>query len=509
MTQLVVPDELMSRFRANAMERLERIDTAWTALVRGEAASDSEVELLRDVHTLKGDAKVVGLVEASLLCQRLEDLLSAARARGYRVHEDVDIVVTMTIQFISMLVRKRSTAGGGIDLNGFLKQIEEVMSDWLRRSSEAPDRRLSVGPHLRIKDHERVTASSGLRLSTSATSIYLEHLRAGPDAKERIYETWRSLLENVVEAHRAPIAALVYSQLASAKELAAGVGKAITTVVDGEGVIVGPETAVVLNVALVHAIRNAVDHGIEPRAVREQLGKPPVGTLRIHLSRQNDTIELVVQDDGAGIDIERVRAQAVERGLMSAEVAPHAPPEQVLECLFASGFSTRETATDLSGRGIGLDAAHGAIVEHGGTVRLETKRGGGTTMTASVPDVRGTMDVTCFDGAYSGVRLAVPATFGVRRIDHACDIVLEDFLRIPRDRERAATASALRIFGEGVSFHVDAGSKPSTHRVLRRSPTAESELVEIVWLDGAEVVLIRPEVVNDLFTVGRDVRGAT
>jgi len=98
--------------------------------------------------------------------QRLEDLLEAAHEKGYRVHDDVDVVVTMTIQFIGMLVRKQSSARRGIDLDGFLKQIEQVMSEWLRRSSEAPERPLTVGPHLRMKDHEQLTKASDTQLSS-------------------------------------------------------------------------------------------------------------------------------------------------------------------------------------------------------------------------------------------------------------------------------------------------------------------------------------------------------
>jgi chemotaxis protein histidine kinase CheA len=100
-----VPEVLMARFRAAAMLRLERIDKAWAALVRGEASADTDAEMLRDVHTLKGDAKVVGLVDASLLVQRLEDLLGAARERHYSVHDDVDIVVTLANLFLGLLVR--------------------------------------------------------------------------------------------------------------------------------------------------------------------------------------------------------------------------------------------------------------------------------------------------------------------------------------------------------------------------------------------------------------------
>ena len=492
---LAVPEELMTRFRVVAMERLERIDGSWTALVRGETGSDQDAALLRDVHTLKGDAKVVGLVEASLLCQRLEDLLIAARARGYRVHEDVDIVVTMTIQFIAMLVRKRSTAGGGgIDLKGFLKQIEEVMSEWLRRSSEAPDRKMSVGPHLRVKDRDRLTPSSGLRLSVATTAVYLEQLRVQGDTRARLRETWQQLLLGVLDAHRAPVASLVAGHVTTAKEIAGSLGKKITVNVTGSETTFGPETSDVLGVVLVHALRNATDHGIETPEKRRALAKPEAGVINVSLSREGEQARLVVEDDGAGVDIERVRARAVERGLLSAEMAAHASLARITECVFSPGFSTREEPSEISGRGIGLDAVYAAVADAGGTISLASEPGAGTSLTVTVPDVRGAMEIVYFSGAQSDVRFGVPANFNVRRSDRVSGVLLEDTFRLPRTKSGGGTP--LSVSGEGISLTLEAGSKGTLARALRKCPTPPEELVEIVWIEEGEVVLVRPEVLN-------------
>jgi two-component system, chemotaxis family, sensor kinase CheA len=496
MLEVRVPDELMARFRTVAMERLERIDNAWSTLVRGEGTSDAEKNLLRDVHTLKGDARVVGLPEASLLCQRLEDLLAAAKSKGWSVHEDVDIVVTMTIQFVAMLVRKR-VVGGGIDLYGFLKQIEEVMAEWLRRSSEAPDRRMSVGPHLRVKDHgQRVTVSSGLRLSSSAVGVYLESLRQTGDARARIRDVWVSLYGGVEEAHRAPIQPIVLGQVVTVKSLAYDLGKRVAVDVDGDGAHAGPETADVLGVFLLHALRNAIDHGIETPEVRLRAGKPESGTVRVRIVRDGDRITLSVADDGAGVDIERVRARAVERGLLSAEVAPHARDEEVLDCLFAAGLSTRDSASEISGRGIGLDAAHATVVQHGGNVRLESRPGKSTTAVATVPDVRSCMDVAVFEGAYAPVRFAVPASTSIRqshirRVEEATTLSLEDLFRIPR--ERSGPVTALELVTGTSRIVVPALDRPVDRVAFRKCVTPESDIVEVVWVDGSEVLLVRPE----------------
>ena len=488
-----VPEELMTRFRSIAMERLARIDAAWTSLVRGEGTSDTEAKLLRDVHTLKGDAKVVGLVDASLLCQRLEDLLAAARSKAYRVHEDVDIVVTMTIQFIAMLVRKR-TLGGGIDLHGFLKQIEEVMSEWLRRSSEAPDRKLSVGPHLRVKDYQRVTASSGLRLSTAAISVFLEYLRQQGDARKRIYDVWSSLVSGVEEAHRAPVSTIIAGHLETGRALAEDLGKKVRFDTSGGEVGVGPETADVVSVVILHALRNAIDHGIESPADRKAKNKPELGHVSIRVRRDGAAIEVSVTDDGAGIDVDRVRERAVERGLLSAEVAPHATDAEILEFILTSGFSTRDVSTEISGRGVGLHAARAAVSEHGGSIRIETTRLARTATIARVPDVRGRMEVLVFESAHGSVKLAVPATFSLRRVDEPPTIVLEDAVGVPREREAAGLT--LEVVGLSPRVIIRAGTRPESRFALRRCIPPETDPTEIVWVDGEEVVLVRPELLS-------------
>ncbi len=490
-----VPDELLSRFRTIAMDRLERIDETWTALVRGHSPASADGALLRDVHTLKGDAKVIGLSEASLLCQRLEDLLDAARARGYRVHEDVDVVVTMTIQFIAMLVRKRSTAGAGIDLSGFLEQIEEVMSEWLRRAPEASDQRAIVGPHLRVKDRDRIDESSGLRLSVATTAVYLEHLRTTGETRQRLRETWKQLLDGVLEAHRDRLTSTIHGHVKTAKEIADALGKSIVVVIHGDETSVEPETAQALGVVLLHALRNAVDHGIELPLLRQHAGKPPTGSIRIEVGLESGVACLTIVDDGAGIDVERVRARAVERGLMSKDVAPHASPSRVIECLFAPGFSTRDSMTDISGRGIGLDAAHAAVTAYGGTLALESTLERGTTLRATVPDARGAIQVVCFESAFSPLRFAVPASFGVRRGGARTGITFEDVLRLPHDPSPACPV--FTVFGEAIAFDVRAASKGVPELALRRCPTPPDELAEVVWVGDREVILVRPEVLRE------------
>lgn len=487
-----IPESLMARFRAAAMERLERIDTAWAALVLGEGTAELEVGLLRDVHTLKGDAKVVGLGDASVLCQRLEDLLGAARERRYAVHEDVDFVVTMAIQFLVMIVRKESSTRSGIDIEGFTRQVEQVMSEWLVRpmsaGTDSPPG--TAGQRVRIREHERRRASGGA-LSAAVTQVFVEHLRGTGEARARLYDLWLQLVEGHNESARIPIQPLLAGNAAMARELAADLGKSVVVAIEGAETTLTPETGEALGVFAMHALRNAVDHGIEAPSARTRAGKPSEGQIRVNVRRDGDLVHFVVSDDGAGIDLERVRGRAIEHGLLSAELAGHASDEEVIECLFATGLSTRDATTETSGRGIGLDAAQAALANHGGSLRIERPTAG-LLLVAATHDVRGTINVIGFGGVGSSVTFAVPSVYGVRRTSAEPTVVLEEWLCIPTSGERVT--SALEIFWDTRSIVVASTGLLVPHRAWRRCPTSDRDLIEVVSIGESPVLLIRPEV---------------
>jgi two-component system chemotaxis sensor kinase CheA len=136
---------------------------------------------------------------------------------------------------------------------------------------------------------------------------------------------------------------------------------------------------------LVHLLRNAVDHGIEPPDQRVAAGKSPVGKIAIEARRDKDTIRLSVGDDGAGIDLEAVRRRAAEAGVVHPDLAADLTAEQVAALVFAPGLSTAAEVSEISGRGVGMDAVRSTLESLGGAVEIATERGRGTTTTLVVP----------------------------------------------------------------------------------------------------------------------------
>ena len=169
------------------------------------------------------------------------------------------------------------------------------------------------------------------------------------------------------------------------RDVARTLGKQVRWEVRGEQTGVDRDILDKLESPLSHLIRNALDHGLETPADREAAGKPSVGTIRLEARHRAGMLHITLTDDGRGIDVERLRAKAVSRGLVARQVADQLTELELLEFLFLPGFSTKEEVTEISGRGVGLDVVQSMVKAVGGTVRVSTQPGRQTVFTLQLP----------------------------------------------------------------------------------------------------------------------------
>lgn len=169
------------------------------------------------------------------------------------------------------------------------------------------------------------------------------------------------------------------------REIAAGLGKSVEMTVDAGDVSADRSVLDALFEPLLHVLRNAVDHGVEPAEERLRVGKAASGSIALSVRRTQSRMIVEVRDDGRGVDPDAVKRAAVERGLISQEAAAALGEEAAVALVFAPGFSTAAVVTDLSGRGVGMDAVRAAVARLGGEVSLVSRRGEGATATLSLP----------------------------------------------------------------------------------------------------------------------------
>jgi two-component system chemotaxis sensor kinase CheA len=168
-------------------------------------------------------------------------------------------------------------------------------------------------------------------------------------------------------------------------ELAAELGKPATLVIEGEDTEADKAIVEMLVEPLVHVLRNAMDHGIEDTPRRAAAGKPAVATINLRAFRAGEHVVIEVTDDGGGIDVARVRSLAAERNVVSAEELASMSDAQLIDLIFAPGFSTASAVTQVSGRGVGMGAVRTAVSRLGGQVEVSSTAGTGTTVRVTLP----------------------------------------------------------------------------------------------------------------------------
>ncbi|HHA2933486.1 TPA: chemotaxis protein CheA [Stenotrophomonas maltophilia] len=172
-------------------------------------------------------------------------------------------------------------------------------------------------------------------------------------------------------------------------KVARDVARSLKKEVDLE--LIGAETELDRNLVealadpLVHLVRNAIDHGVEMPDLREAQGKPRMGHVRLSAQQEGDYVSIEVQDDGAGIDPEKLRAKAREKGLIDPEAAARLSSEECLHLVFLPGFSTKQQVTDISGRGVGMDVVQSRIRELSGQIQIRSELGRGSRFLIRVP----------------------------------------------------------------------------------------------------------------------------
>jgi two-component system, chemotaxis family, sensor kinase CheA len=193
------------------------------------------------------------------------------------------------------------------------------------------------------------------------------------------------LQEGVMKTRMQPIGNILNKFPRQVRDLAVACGKQVVLTLEGEETELDKTLLEAIKDPLTHLVRNAVDHGIEPPEERVALGKPPEGRLSLHAFHEGGQVNIEIADDGRGIDPERVRRKALERGLVPRDVAARLTERELLQLIFLPGFSTAEKVTNVSGRGVGMDVVKTNIEKIGGAVDIVSRPGHGAAVKIKIP----------------------------------------------------------------------------------------------------------------------------
>jgi len=225
-----------------------------------------------------------------------------------------------------------------------------------------------------------ITQSMLARFSEESTELNLEMLRDGLEQLER---NTRELQESVMQIRMLPISFSFNRFPRLVRDICGTLGKKAELILSGEQTEVDKTVLEKISDPLVHLVRNSLDHGLETPEVRLAAGKPETGTLLLNAFHEGGNIVIEIKDDGAGLNKEKILAKAREKGLVGSR--EEISEEQIYNLIFQPGFSTADTLSDLSGRGVGMDVVRRNIRDLGGNVSIQSETGIGSTVTIRLP----------------------------------------------------------------------------------------------------------------------------
>lgn len=205
------------------------------------------------------------------------------------------------------------------------------------------------------------------------------------EAVEYLERITTSLHDSVMKVRMVPVE-LVFNRFPRMiRDISRELGKDIVLTMTGTETELDRTVIDEIGEPLIHLIRNSADHGIEPKEVRERLGKSPSGHINLKAYQVGNNVVIEVEDDGQGIDLEKVKQKAVERGLLKKDMVNNLSQKEAIDLLFKPSFTTSDKITDLSGRGVGLDVVKTKIEQLGGAVEVETEKGVGSKFIIRLP----------------------------------------------------------------------------------------------------------------------------
>jgi two-component system chemotaxis sensor kinase CheA len=435
---------LFQIYREECDEHIHKLNDGLLALERQPQQAPID-EILRSAHSLKGASRMMGFKNLETLAHYLETLLTQLN-RGEKVvtpaiMETMYRAIDAVTQGLAALVegadppsmdaliedlqvaagekttaesvpadaaheaKERASAGGertpaGRDGAATLSSIRvqtERLDNLMNQAGELLVTKIEALDNLRqIEDTLESLEEWRRRLARETHSPSFGRIeRVGDDLSRallRLSDNTRRLEllvdgihEGVRDLRLLPLSTILEPFFRLVRDLSRDLGKEVDLVLEGTATRLDKKILEELREPLIHLVRNSVDHGIEPPDERERMGKPACGKLTISARQEGTKILVTVKDDGKGLDRRILAETAVKKGLASAEEIQRWPDDEVLDLIFHPGFSTAAGVSEISGRGIGLDAVVERLENLKGSIAIESKPGEGVTFTLSLP----------------------------------------------------------------------------------------------------------------------------
>jgi len=408
-------DEVLREFLLESSDALNTLDQDFVALERNPDDRTLIGEIFRLVHTIKGTCGFFAFERLERLTHAGEALLCKLRDGEIRNTSEITTSLLKMVDGIRCSLEAIETTGSeGVE------DFDALIANLTRLSENEPIRAPAVAFEAVVgnQKNEIVRGDSSEKAEVRGPAVTDTAIRVDVEVLDRVMNLVGELVlarnqllqfagsirepvfaattqrlnalttelqEGIMKTRMQPIGNVWNKFPRVIRDLAHACGKRVILEVDGAHTELDRTIIEAIRDPLTHAVRNAVDHGIEAPEIRKQSGKPEVGTLRLRAFHEGGHVNIEVTDDGRGLDIERIRVRAVERGLVAADRAARMGEREVSQFIFHPGFSTAATVTNVSGRGVGMDVVKTNIEKIGGSVDVTSLWGRGTTLRVKIP----------------------------------------------------------------------------------------------------------------------------
>lgn len=386
--------EYLGLFLDESRDSLDILNGSLLLLEHDPGDPETLATIFRVAHSLKGMSASVGLDAMAQLTHRMEDVLAALRDGGLTPGAEVIDALFACLDTLQAMV-DGVVAGDDspVDTSAVLACLEAAATavpeaSGAPRAGAPPPRVEAVGQVVRIAP-EHLEALAGAAAALAERRVRLAALATGADALRDETDGLGIEVDRLVDLVGAirltPVEDVFMRFPRMVRDLAQSLGKVVELRIDGGGIAIERAVADGLGEPLTHALRNAVDHGIEYPGDRVGAGKEPMGSLSLVARRSAEGVEIEVRDDGRGMDPQALRASAVRNGRLDVGSALTLSDAEALQLVFLPGLSTARAVTAVSGRGVGMDAVRAAVRALGGAVEIASVPGTGSTVTIRLP----------------------------------------------------------------------------------------------------------------------------
>jgi two-component system chemotaxis sensor kinase CheA len=423
--------EVIREFLVESHENLSRLDQEIVELEKHPKDAALLASIFRTIHTIKGTSGFLAFSTLERITHQAETLLSQLRDGQRELSPPLVSLILETVDATRKVLASIEASGeeGPDSFEDLTERLRAAAQSAAEPAGQPappqagsqtapPEDNAAPEPPEDKKPEEDATKSSAVADATKSSAVADANIRVGVGLLDKLmdlvgelvltrnqilqFNTEREdaalnatsqrlnlitteLQEGVMKTRMQPIG-MVWNKLPRVvRDMAVAMGKQIRLDMDGAETELDRTIIEAIKDPLVHLVRNSCDHGIESPEVRARAGKPPQGRLSLRAYHEGGQVNIEISDDGAGIDVARVKQKAIEKGILRPEQAEKLTDREALHLIFQPGFSTAQTVTNVSGRGVGMDVVKTNIEKIGGVVDLFSRPGEGTTVKLKIP----------------------------------------------------------------------------------------------------------------------------